>query len=76
MSTQQAIQQSTDAALPTELESPRAKLVYLYLSDAGETTVDDVQSSLGLRKMTLFGVLDTLSTQGYVERRGDTVAAA
>jgi len=75
MSTQQAIQRST-AALPTELESPRAKLVYLYLADAGETTVDDVQTSLGLRKMTLFGVLDTLTSRGFVERRGETVAAA
>lgn len=76
MSTQQAIQQSTAASLPSELESPRAKLVYLYLSDAGEVAVDDVQSALDLRKMTLFGVLDTLDSQGFVERRGDTVAAA
>lgn len=76
MSTQQAIQQSTTVSLPSELESPRAKLVYLYLSESGETTVDDVQTSLGLRKMTLFGVLDTLASQGFVERRGETVAAA
>jgi len=76
MSTQQAIQQSTAVSLPTELESPRAKLVYLYLSNAGEATVDEVQSALNLRKMTLFGVLDTLAARGFVDRRGDTVAAA
>ncbi|NHN48269.1 TrmB family transcriptional regulator [Halostella sp. JP-L12] len=78
MSPQQALTTESDAAptLPTELNSPCAKLVYLYVSVTGETTVDDVQDALDLQKITLFGVLDTLTSQGVVEKTGDRVAAA
>lgn len=80
MSPQQALTTDSESetetvpSLPTELNSPRAKLVYLYVAVSGETTVDDVQEALDLQKITLFGILDTLTSQGVVEKSGDRVA--
>ena len=54
--------------LPTELESPRAKLVYLYLQP-GAASIDDLQRDLGVEKITLFSILRTLRKRDLVERR-------
>lgn len=61
--------------LPPELESPRAKLVYLYLLE-GPASVDDLKTDLGLAKITLYGVLRTLRERGVVERCDGRYAAA
>ena len=80
MSPQQALTTESDSetepSMPNELNSPCAKLVYLYVSVTGETSVDDVQDALDLQKITLFGILDTLSSRGFVETSGDRVAPA
>lgn len=55
--------------LPTELESPRAKLVYLYLRTT-TASVDDLQSELDVPKITLYSVLRTLRERNLVEKRG------
>jgi len=62
--------------LPDGLESPRAKLVYLYLEIAGGSTIDDVQETLGVPKITLLSVLDALAGRGLVERDGDAFVPA
>ena len=69
----QAMQQpgTTSSRVPDELESPRAKLVYLHLSTAGWCTVPDIQQALGLKKITLFSILDTLDNRGLVECQDD-----
>jgi predicted transcriptional regulator len=54
--------------LPTELESPRAKLVYLYLQN-GAASIDDLQSDLEVKKITLFSILSTLRERGLVEKQ-------
>jgi predicted transcriptional regulator len=63
--------------IPTEIESTGSKLVYLYLQTAGEATIEELQSSLGMKQLALFPVLDTLSSSGLVARDGEryTVAA-
>lgn len=63
--------------IPTEIESAGSKLVYLYLDTAGDATVDELQSALGMKQLALFPVLDTLSSEGLVTRDGEhyTVAA-
>lgn len=76
MSTQQAIKSRSVPSIPTELDSPRAKLVYLHLSVTGETTIDDLQTALDMQKITLFGILDTLTSNGFAEKNGDHVAPA
>jgi predicted transcriptional regulator len=54
--------------LPTELESPRAKLVYLYLQ-SGAASIDDLQSDLEVKKITLFSILSTLRERDLVEKQ-------
>lgn len=80
MSPQQALttesDPETELSMPSELNSPCAKLVYLHVSVTGQTSVDDVGDALDLQKITLFGVLDSLTSQGFVEKSGDRVAPA
>jgi len=76
MSTQQALKSKPVETLPSELDSPRAKLVYLYLSVSGETTINDLQAALDMQKITLFGILDTLTSNGFAEKNGDRVTPA
>lgn len=63
---------SGEVSLPRELESPRAKLVYLYLSTRGEATVESLRDGLDLEKITLFSILDTLTSRGLVRKDADT----
>ncbi|NHN59183.1 MULTISPECIES: helix-turn-helix domain-containing protein [Halorussus] len=59
--------------LPTELESPRAKLVYLYLLP-GAASIDTLQRDLDVEKITLYSILRTLRERGLVEKRGGSFA--
>lgn len=61
--------------LPTELESPRAKLVYLYLQ-RGTASIDDLQSDLEVKKITLFSILRTLRERGLVEKQDGQFAVS
>ena len=54
------------------IDSPTAKLVYLYLSATRGCTVDRLHDDLGLKRLDLFAVLETLDERGYVTRRSDT----
>ena len=60
-------QQPTRMELPAELDSPRAKLVYLYLQTHGQASLDELQVGLGMRKLSLYSILGTLSERGLVE---------
>lgn len=62
--------------LPEELESPRAKLVFLYLSTRGEASVEVLQDALDLEKITLFSILKTLDKRGLVRKESDTYRPA
>lgn len=62
--------------LPDGLESPRAKLVYLYLLVAEDRTIAGIQEALGVPKLTLLSVLDALDGRGLVERDGDAFVPA
>jgi DNA-binding MarR family transcriptional regulator len=61
-------------ALPPELQSPRAKLVYLYLTTNGDATVSEMGESLGMKKISLYSILKTLKREGMVDCDGDTYA--
>lgn len=56
--------------LPTELDSAQSKLVYLYLEATGGATLSDLNRALSMQKMAILSVLDALSSQGFVEKRG------
>jgi predicted transcriptional regulator len=62
--------------LPDEVTSPQAKLVYLYLLVRSTVTVDELGASLGLPKLALFSILQTLAGYGLVVREGDAVSLA
>lgn len=64
------------AELPADLESPRAKLVYLYLEVADGGTLRDIHETLNVPKLTLLSVLDALDGRGLVEQRGDAYVPA
>jgi DNA-binding IclR family transcriptional regulator len=42
--------------------------VYLYLSMTGDATVIELQQALGLSKLALFSILDTLTTDELVQQ--------
>ncbi|MFB6236617.1 MAG: TrmB family transcriptional regulator [Halopenitus sp.] len=64
------------AAMPPELQSPRAKLVYLYLSTNDGGTVSEMADSLGMKKIALYGVLKALRKQDLVDRDDDRFVPA
>lgn len=64
-----------EEGLPTELESPRAKLVYLYLDHRTDgASIDDLQSDLDVQKITLYSILRTLRERELVEKRSGQFA--
>jgi predicted transcriptional regulator len=76
---QQLLAPQTEGAAPTipaDIDSPSSKLVYLYLRTRGECTVDELQSSLGMRKISLYPLLEGLATKGLVDRDGETYRPA
>ena len=55
-------------SVPADLQSARAKLVYLYLAVAGTATADDVRDALALEKGTVLSITGALREQGHVRR--------
>jgi DNA-binding MarR family transcriptional regulator len=62
--------------LPDDLTAADSKLVYLFVAVSDGATVDDLQSALDIKKISLFPVLDTLSERGLIERIEDEYVAA
>ena len=54
------------AAVPEDLDSAEAKLVYLSLKTAGGASVDELRENVGLNKLTLHSILRTLQERGTV----------
>lgn len=62
--------QQQRASIPSEISTPRAKLVYFALAVTNGSTVPELQEILSLRKLTLLSILDSLSKQSLVEYTG------
>ncbi|WP_423751343.1 helix-turn-helix domain-containing protein [Salinirarus marinus] len=60
---------------PAELVSAESKLVYFYLRSCESATVDDLHESLGMKKITIYPVLDSLRGRGLVARDGQSFRA-
>ncbi|PCR92803.1 transcription initiation factor IIE, alpha subunit [Natrinema ejinorense] len=54
--------------IPDEIASPQTKLVYMSLLVADEPKATDLQGLLGLSKLTLFAVLESLTANELVRR--------
>ncbi|EFW93090.1 hypothetical protein ZOD2009_04482 [Haladaptatus paucihalophilus DX253] len=62
--------------MPDELDSPRAKLVYLSLATTGGATLDELQTGLDLPKITLYTIIRTLRERGLVRQDGEALTLA
>ena len=58
-------------SVPSELTSPRAKLVYLFLSANGETTLSELQSALNMQKLSLYSILSTLRERELINQQAE-----
>lgn len=65
---QRPITEAEPSALPTELSSATAKLVYLYLDAAGAASPHEMREHLDVNLLTLYPILDTLQTGDLVAR--------
>lgn len=63
-----------NVTVPRELDSPRSKLVYLFLTVEGEATIDELTNSLGVKKISLYPTLNRLAQNGFIHQTGETYA--
>ena len=54
--------------VPAAVDSPRAKLVYLYLATHGAVCEDDLCDGLAMKRISLYSVLKALREGGHVEK--------
>ena len=59
--------------LPTDL-SPTGKLVYLYLTERGSATAEELKAALGVPQIRLYPALEALERQDLIDRAGDEFA--
>ncbi|SER83837.1 MarR family transcriptional regulator [Natrinema salaciae] len=62
--------------VPDDLESARAKLVYIYLEVTGGATIEELGEVLAMKKINSLSVLHSLSSAGHVERSGSEYVVA
>lgn len=70
MTSTQHQQPQVDLKLPDTVDTAGSKLLYLYLSIENEATIDELQAALGMKKITLYSLLQTLRNADLVERVG------
>lgn len=68
--------ENEDVSVPADLESGRAKLVYLYLAVRGEATADDVCTALHIDKGSVLTITGTLRERGYIRQRNGRYGVA
>ncbi|WP_247002516.1 MarR family transcriptional regulator [Halosolutus gelatinilyticus] len=61
-------QTSSSREVPASIDSPRAKLVYLYLDASEGATVEEMQHDLDMPKISLLSLLQALAAQDLVGR--------
>jgi DNA-binding IclR family transcriptional regulator len=58
--------------LPDTIISSGTKLVYLYLHVEENATIDELHAALGMKKLTLYSLLQTLTATDHVDCQGAT----
>ena len=69
--TQQHLPETT-LDLPERVDTTDAKLVSLYLAIEEKATIDELQAVLGMKKISLYPLLQTLTATDHVDRVGNT----
>ncbi|MFC7214176.1 MarR family transcriptional regulator [Saliphagus sp. GCM10025308] len=62
------VRQQSPVAVPPDIESAQAKLIYLSLAVWEGTSVDDLCTELDVEKGAALSILGTLRERGHVER--------
>jgi len=62
--------------VPNDLESARAKLVYLTLQASDGATAQELGDLLSMKQINILSVLNSLSGSGYIERSGSEYVVA
>lgn len=62
--------------VPDHLESAQAKLVYVYLEATDGATIEDLRRTLSMKTLSILSILNTLSSAGVVDRRGEEYVTA
>ena len=57
-----------DVSVPSDLESPRAKLIYVYLTLRTAATADEITAALEIDKGTVLTLTTTLCERGHITR--------
>ncbi len=60
-----------DGSVPDDLDSARAKLVYLYVALNDGATAEEIQTHLDLSRGTVLSITGTLRTEGHLDRSDD-----
>lgn len=74
--TDDATQSLEPPIVPPALETPRAKLSYLYLRVTGGARVGELSDALGLSLLSLYPTVARLVDAGVVERTDEGVLRA
>jgi predicted transcriptional regulator len=61
----------TTIDVPKDLTAAESKLVYVFLAASNGATVEELNDALGIRKISLFPVLRTLTERDVVTREGE-----
>lgn len=62
--------------VPDTINSPRAKLVYLYLATHGAVAEDRLCEGLEMKRITLYSILQTLRGADLIDRDDDRYTLA
>lgn len=57
--------------IPDCVSSAKGKLVYVYLATSSDATIDELSDHLQMKKISLFSVLNSLSSEGVIEKEDD-----
>jgi DNA-binding MarR family transcriptional regulator len=62
--------------IPDGIESPRAKLVYVYCSVTDGATTEQLCDNLSITRLTLYPIIESLEKRDLIERDDDQYVAA
>jgi DNA-binding IclR family transcriptional regulator len=62
--------QQYEHQLPDTIDTSGSKLVYLYLKIENEATINELHAALGMKKITLYSLLQTLKATDLVDQEG------
>lgn len=62
--------QQYEHQLPDTIDTSGSKLIYLYLKIENEATINELHAALGMKKITLYSLLQTLTATDLVNQEG------